>query len=93
MSSMSRSIERSIVKHRCRVNDGHEGNFKEEWNKYRDAKAEQAKNSGSVNAVKTKTKKKQSHFDNGKLAIRQWLRMKEMFANMKKQTNEVQTDN
>ena len=83
--SMSRSIERSIIKYQCRVRDGNTNNFKDEWKKYHDNKVEQAKKNNKVNTIrKTKIKKKQNHFDNGKLAIRQWKRMKEMLANMKK---------
>lgn len=87
-----RSSERFMIKERCYKEDGNTKNFKAEWKKYHDAKmkarVEETERDGRVTAVRAKPKKKQHHYDNGKLALRQWRAMKEMIANMKKKKQE-----
>ena len=87
-----RSSEIFMIKEQCYMRDGNTDNFKAEWKKYHDAKVNAMKNNNS-NVIVNKPKKKQNHWDNGKLAIRQWKAMKEMFADMlKKQTENEQVE-
>ena len=82
-----RSLERSIIKSGC----GNTNEFRDKWKKYHDAKIETMKNN-NLNVIVNKPKKKQHHWDNGKLAIKQWNAMKEMIANMKKQSENEQAE-
>ena len=92
-----RKYERAIIKHRCIERDGHDKAFHEEWKKYHDAKVknrtELAEKNGNVTAIRTKPITKKTHHDNGKLWLRQLRTMREMFANMKKQADEKQSEN
>lgn len=91
-----RSIERTIVKNQCLEKYGNLDNFKEEWKKYHDSKikarVERAEKDGRVIAIRNKPKKKQRHYDNGKLAIRQMKIVKELFAKMKNKKQEEAED-
>lgn len=93
-----RKYERAIVKARCIKRDGNAKAFPEEWKKYHDAKVktrvEQKSKDGKVTAVRNKptTQKKQNHYDNGKVMLRHMRAMKEMLANMKKQSKEKKSE-
>lgn len=91
-----RRYERAIVKARCIKRDGNAKNFPEEWKKYHDAKInariEQQQNDGKVTAVRNKPKTKKTHFDNGKIMLNRMRAMKQMIANMKKQSAEKKSE-
>lgn len=84
-----RSLERSIIRSEC----SNTNEFREKWKKYHDAKIDTMKNN-NMNVIINKPKKKQNHWDNGRLAIRQWKAMKEMVADMlkKKQSENEQVE-
>lgn len=94
-----RKYERAIIKARCIDRDGNAKNFPAEWKKYHDAKVkariEQQSKDGKVTAVRTKPttqKKKQHHYDNGKVMLRHMRAMKQMFANLRKQAAEKKSE-
>lgn len=91
-----RKYERAIIRHRCIERDGHANAFHEEWKKYHDAKVkariEQSEKDGKVTAIRTKPIIKKTHYDNGKLWLRQLRNMKAMIANMKKQAEQKQSE-
>lgn len=88
MSSL-RKLERNVVRSKCYKQNGNTSNFKEEWNTYRTAKF------GEVLPVNTMPKKK--HFldkkDNLINALRyQKMKVQEFMANLKKDKEEVSTE-
>lgn len=93
-----RSLERSVIKQRCRDKYGNTRNFREEWHKYQNAKrmvrTEQFANDGKITAIRSKPaqKKKQHHYDDGKVMLRRMRAMKEMFANLRKQAEEKKSE-
>ena len=92
-----RKYERAIIRHRCIKRDGHARAFSEEWKTYHDAKVkariEQDEKNGKVTTIKTKPTTKKTHYDNGKLWLKQLRNMKEMIANMKKQAEQKRSEN
>ena len=94
-----RKYERAVIKARCIKRDGNAKNFSEEWKKYHDAEVkariEKQSNDGNVTAIRTKntkTKNKHRHYDNGKVMLRHMRAMKQMFANLKKQTEKKKSE-
>lgn len=83
-----RSLERSVIKQRCRDKYGNTKNFREEWHKYQNTKykrrIESASEHDNVVVTRNKPKKKQRHIDNGKVFGRQMRMMREFFTNLKK---------
>ena len=94
-----RKYEREIIRHRCIVRDGNAKAFHDEWKKYHDSKTkarvEQESDDGVVTSVRTKptAKKKQRHYDNGKVMLKHMRAMREMFANIRKQAEEKKSAN
>lgn len=94
-----RSLERSVIKQRCRDKYGNTKNFREEWHRYqyakRKARIEQLSNDGNITVIRNKNtqKKKQRHIDNGRVLGRQMRMMREFFANIKNNTEEKKTEN
>lgn len=91
-----RSLERSVIKQRCRDKYGNTKNFREEWRKHQDAKykrrIENASEYGDVVVIRNKPKKKQRHIDNGKVLGRQMRMMREFFTNIKKNSEEKKVE-
>ena len=67
-----RKLQRESIRHRCYQRDHHKRAFKDEWDKVHYGVTEEVDKDGKVIATKSKKKekRKQGHFDNGKVYIR-----------------------
>lgn len=83
-----RTLERSIIRSQCQSTK----EFRESWKRYHDAKIEKMRDASVTNHHIAKPKPKKNHFDNGRLAIIQWNRMKEYFANLKTKKDESSSE-
>lgn len=87
MSSAIRKLEREVIRNQCYAKDGNNKGFENAWNEYH--YKESVDENGNTKPVEKKAaRKKQHHYDDGRVLVKQWKAMKSYIAEMREKAKE-----